>query len=195
MDSSPPGSCVPGISQAKIPEWVAIPFSRRSSWPRDRTHISCIGKQSLYHWATREAPKSNTTCQFLLSIASEAPLSLSLHITFFNQIMGRNRNAAWWRERWGQGCSSDKSFMLPILYRQSLMTVKMVLNLLEFVLVYEFACLFLLVKIISDFSSVEFSCVRLFAVLGHTVSKSTYTAVLFKHFTASWRSLNFPLGG
>ena len=33
----------------------AIPLSRRSSQPRDRTCISCIGRQVLYHWATREA--------------------------------------------------------------------------------------------------------------------------------------------
>ena len=29
--------------------------SRGSSWPRDRTCISCIGRWILYHWATREA--------------------------------------------------------------------------------------------------------------------------------------------
>ena len=31
---------------------VAISFSRGSSWPRDWTHISCTGRQNLYHWAT-----------------------------------------------------------------------------------------------------------------------------------------------
>ena len=35
VDCSPPGSSVRGILQAKILEWVAIPFSRRSSPPRD----------------------------------------------------------------------------------------------------------------------------------------------------------------
>ena len=51
-DCSPPGSSVHGILQAKILEWVAIPSSRGSSWPRDRTHfsyISCTGRQILYH--------------------------------------------------------------------------------------------------------------------------------------------------
>ena len=42
MDCSPPGSSVHGILQARIPEWVAIPFSRGSSPPRDRTQVSCI---------------------------------------------------------------------------------------------------------------------------------------------------------
>ena len=38
MECSPPGSSVHEILQAKILEWVAIPFSRVSSLPRDRTH-------------------------------------------------------------------------------------------------------------------------------------------------------------
>ena len=59
MDCSPPVSSVYEISQARILEWVAISSSRRSSRPRDWTHISyssCIGRQILYHWATWEAP-------------------------------------------------------------------------------------------------------------------------------------------
>ena len=51
MDYSPPGSSVHGILPARILKWVAISFSRRSSWPRDRTCISCvscIGRQILY---------------------------------------------------------------------------------------------------------------------------------------------------
>ena len=42
MDCSPPGSSIHGISQARILGWVAIPFSRGSSRPRDRTHVCCI---------------------------------------------------------------------------------------------------------------------------------------------------------
>ena len=42
LDCSPPGSSVHGISQARILEWVAASFSRRSSQPRDRTQVSCI---------------------------------------------------------------------------------------------------------------------------------------------------------
>ena len=46
-----PGSSIHGILQARILEWVAFPFSRRSSQPRDRTHVSyvsCIGRWVLY---------------------------------------------------------------------------------------------------------------------------------------------------
>ena len=52
IDCSPSGSSVSGILQAKILQWVAIPSSRGSSQPRDRTHISsvsCHGRWVLYH--------------------------------------------------------------------------------------------------------------------------------------------------
>ena len=39
---SPQGSSVPGISQARILDWVAISFSRETSWLRGQTHVSCI---------------------------------------------------------------------------------------------------------------------------------------------------------
>ena len=52
MDCCWPGSSVRGISQARILEWVALSFSRGSSWPRDWT---CIGRRILYHSASREA--------------------------------------------------------------------------------------------------------------------------------------------
>ena len=55
LDCSLPGSCVPGISQARILECVAISSPRGSSGPRDWTRISCVGRQILHHWATREA--------------------------------------------------------------------------------------------------------------------------------------------
>ena len=42
MDCSPPGSSVHGIFQARVLEWGAISFSRRSSPPRNRTRVSCI---------------------------------------------------------------------------------------------------------------------------------------------------------
>ena len=50
LDCSLPGSSVRGrILQAGILEWVAIPFSRGASRPRDRTCVSCIGRQVLSH--------------------------------------------------------------------------------------------------------------------------------------------------
>ena len=54
MDCSPPGSSVHGILQARIPEWVAIPFSRGSSRPRDQTRVSCIAGRFFIVCATKE---------------------------------------------------------------------------------------------------------------------------------------------
>ena len=51
-DCSLPGSSVHGILQARILEWVAIPFSGGSSRPRDQTCISylrSVGRWVLYH--------------------------------------------------------------------------------------------------------------------------------------------------
>jgi len=47
-----PSSSVQGISQARILQWVAMPFSRGSFRPRDQTRVSCvscIGREILYH--------------------------------------------------------------------------------------------------------------------------------------------------
>ena len=48
---------VHGILQARILEWVAIPLSRGSSQPRDRTQVSRIAGGFFTSWATREAGK------------------------------------------------------------------------------------------------------------------------------------------
>ena len=60
VDCNPPGSSVHGIFQARILEWIAVLSSRGSSLPRNWTHISCIGRQILYHWATWEAWPTHT---------------------------------------------------------------------------------------------------------------------------------------
>ena len=74
MDCSPPGSPIHGISQARILEWVAISFYRGSSWPRDETCISCIGRWIFfYHWATKEAYMWCHTLKWFLLIISDNP--------------------------------------------------------------------------------------------------------------------------
>ena len=62
MDCSPPDSSVCGISQARIPAWFAISSSRRYFQHRDRTCVSCIGRQILYHRATREVHVNKWRC-------------------------------------------------------------------------------------------------------------------------------------
>ena len=57
MHCSPPGFSVYGIIQARILDWIAIPFSRGSSWPRDQTRISCASCMTgrfFTFWVTGE---------------------------------------------------------------------------------------------------------------------------------------------
>ena len=54
VDCNLPGFSVHEIFQATVLEWVAISFSRGSSWPRDRTQFSCIAGRRFIFWATRK---------------------------------------------------------------------------------------------------------------------------------------------
>ena len=84
MDCHPPGSSGHGISQARILEWVAITFSRGSSWPRNRTCMSCFGRQIPCHWVTWEVDKAikvkSLSCVRLFTtlwtVAHQAPQSM-----------------------------------------------------------------------------------------------------------------------
>ena len=60
MDCNPQGSSVHGILQARILEWVAMPSSRGSSWPRNQTHVSCIAGILYPLSATWEAQKGSS---------------------------------------------------------------------------------------------------------------------------------------
>ena len=76
MDCSPTGSSVHGILQTRILEWVAIPFSRGSSQPKDWTYISCISRQFFTTEPPRKPMISYTSlieypCCSLQSISSQ----------------------------------------------------------------------------------------------------------------------------
>ena len=64
MACSPPGSSVHGILQARILEWVSIPFSRGSSWPRDWSWVSHIAGRFFTIWVPREAQISRGVCRY-----------------------------------------------------------------------------------------------------------------------------------
>ena len=67
MDCSLPNSSVHGILQARILEWVAIPFSWRTSRPRYLTQVSCISGRFFTIWANREVSlqkRDNNNNQF-----------------------------------------------------------------------------------------------------------------------------------
>ena len=60
---NPMGYAVHGILQARILEWVAIPFSRQSSQLRDQTQVSRIAGGFFTSWDTREAHWFETLIQ------------------------------------------------------------------------------------------------------------------------------------
>ena len=64
------GSSVYGILQARILEWVTIPFSRRPSRPKDWTQVSCIVGRFFTIWTTREVLHlyNTTICKEFQSI-------------------------------------------------------------------------------------------------------------------------------
>jgi len=92
MDCSPPGSSVHGILQARILEWVAIPFSRRSSWPRDQIQVSCIAAHSLsseppgkpfYKSCSNVTFFIRLTLMILFKLSSFSQLSHPLSFSYF----------------------------------------------------------------------------------------------------------------
>ena len=72
-----------GILQGRILEWVAMPFSRASSQPRDWTQISCIAGRFFTVWATRGALslcKLPFSCNNTRHIHDSVPLRLIDHL-------------------------------------------------------------------------------------------------------------------
>ena len=69
-----PSSSVYGVFKARILECIAISYSRRSSWFRDGTCVSCIGRRILYHWAPTGQAKWLQLCPTLYS-----PVGYCLH--------------------------------------------------------------------------------------------------------------------
>ena len=74
MNCSPLGSSVHGILQATILEWFAIPFSRESSQPRDRTWVSYIAGRFFTVWPTREASVRKTHLEFTYHVVQSTGL-------------------------------------------------------------------------------------------------------------------------
>ena len=73
----PSGYSIHGILQTRIPEWVAMPFYRGFSWPRDWTQISCIAGRFFSIWATRKHLLFSFCWLFFLSYSLSAPLFCS----------------------------------------------------------------------------------------------------------------------
>ena len=108
VDCSPPGSSVHGILQAGILEWVAISFSRGSSWPKDRTQVSRIAGRLFNFWATRGFCHTTVqiSCNYthIPSLQSLTPF-LPSHPSSLSQ-------SAWL----GSPCHTATSYQLSILH-------------------------------------------------------------------------------
>ena len=92
MDYSLPGSSVHGILQERILEWVAFSFSRGSSQLRDRTCVSCIGRQILHHWATWGACDSHWPSHRKMrwNLDANPWLTLYTHMRWFPWLLEHN---------------------------------------------------------------------------------------------------------
>ena len=103
MDCSPPGSSVHGILQVRILEWVAMPFSRGSSRPRDQTRVSCIEGGFF----TTEPPgKPKRVWCYVLKILQN-PTGPG-HSTASQQVTGFP-----FFENWGYLKTSDPKYNMP----------------------------------------------------------------------------------
>ena len=78
IDQSLPGSSLHGLLQARILEWVAIPFYRGSSLPRDWTRVSHIAGKFFTAWATREILTYNYNLLILFRRLSSVQFSRSV---------------------------------------------------------------------------------------------------------------------
>ena len=88
MDCSLPGSSIHGIFQARILEWVAISFSRRSFWPRDWTQVSHLVGRHFTIWATRDSDiKRNPFKSVLLPILL-MKINIFLDAWLWNSFIG-----------------------------------------------------------------------------------------------------------
>ena len=96
MDCSLPGFSVRGIFQTRVLEWVAISFSRGSSWPRDWIQVSRIARRHFTLWATREAQTALWET-WVQSLGWEDPLEegMETHSSILAWRIPMDRGA-WW---------------------------------------------------------------------------------------------------
>ena len=86
MDCSLPGSSVQGILQARMLEWVAIPFSRGYSRPRYWTQVPGIAGRVFYH-LSHQGSCSDTIIMTILKMKNWAQ---KVWLTFQDHISGQS---------------------------------------------------------------------------------------------------------
>ena len=73
---------VHGILQARIPEWVAYPFSSRSSTPRNQTRVSCIASGFFTNWPISKIITVLLYCR-IISVYCLVVFHFSVEIWFY----------------------------------------------------------------------------------------------------------------
>ena len=96
---NPMDCIVYGILQARILEWVAFPFSRGSSQPRDRTQVSLIAGRFFTSWATREAQEYWSGTSFL-GVVLEGLAGLHRTVQLLQRYWSGHRLGYWILRYW-----------------------------------------------------------------------------------------------
>ena len=78
------GSSVHGILQARTLGWVAMPFSRGSSRPKDQIFLSCVSGRFFTVWATSEAP--TYVCRNVGSLCCTTEVNSVVNQLYFSKI-------------------------------------------------------------------------------------------------------------
>ena len=119
MDCSLPGFSVHGILQARILEWVAMPFSRGSSRPKDGTWVSCIGRWILYHLSHQGSPRglNEQVDHSLNNSLPSTPLAHNAYLLYyllliFARIIHQSSNHS------ASGSSSQRGIECSIILRR-----------------------------------------------------------------------------
>ena len=102
IDCSPSGSSVHGISQARILEWVALPFSRGSSWSREKTQVFCIAGRFFTILATFH----NIKCVLIMFRHSPKHHKYSRTYTAKIQFYGSRFSESWSYFQDSRSCGS-----------------------------------------------------------------------------------------
>ena len=86
----------------RILEWVAYPFSRGSSWPRNQTRVSCIEDRFLTSWTTREALSLPWIQSVLKSIAHQWRLWLGYESLNIGKLKCQSESGHYDGTKWHQ---------------------------------------------------------------------------------------------
>ena len=123
INCSPLGSSVHGILQARVLEWVAMPFSRGSSQPKDRTWVSCIESRFFTIWATWESRRSREVLRWWVLLLPLCYFLSQIHQESFHRSKGMSRvsGVSFWLDSLWKCYSTD---YVIILFNATLSTLE-----------------------------------------------------------------------